>query len=910
MPGLNLTRFEASFRSRIIGNAKYYITLDLMDDGKYFDAITTIEFDAIKGTSTFIDLVATEVYSITLNNHALDAKKNYNDYRVGLSDLEAENRVCIRSKMKYSNVGEGLHKYIDPVDKEVYLYSQFEVPDSRQVFATFEQPDIKGVFNFTIIAPSRWAIMSTAPTVKPVRSKIYDTEKEEASIWTFHNTPKLSSYVTGIVAGPYFMVKDELTNTDGRTIPLTVACRQSVKEHLDYENIIDITKKGFEFYGEIFDFPYPYAKYDQIFVPEFNAGAMENVGLITYTDSYVFTSKVPKPLVERRAVTILHELAHMWFGDLVTMKWWNDLWLNESFAEYMSTLATAETTEFDENWVTFNTNEKTRAVAQDMLPSTHPIAARINNLEDVQVNFDMITYAKGASVLKHLVAYVGRDNFFEGIHNYLKKYSYSNATLADLVVELEAASGRDLKSWCLAWLESPGTNTLTPIIDYDETGTITKFQIKQGYPEEYQIVRPHRLGIGFYNFNKSNVLIRTDYIEIDVDGYYTNVSEIVGKKSADLIVLNDNDLTFTKIELDDKSFKCVKDNLEKIKNDLTRSVVWNSLFDAMFDKKIKLKDFLDVSIRALKTETNSSIIKQQILNFSEVINLFTPDTPMKGNSNSSLRGANGDAAISGGKTSQRAELQAKISDLYLELISTAPDSDIKLQYLQALTAIGNTKSAIATAKNLLSEGPNASVIPASPSVIPAQAGIQTGSVNLGNAIVTQGLDSIEIDNDLKWNLLGLLVNNSEAGIDEIKKLLKEKDNQVARQYAAKLSAQIPTEENKEFTFSSLFDKDDKTNAITRWTSIGYSKSYDSKVFEKTAYKYFDYVKEVWNNRDFQIAEQLIEAMYPVSFVNEEFLQFGENWLEENKFEPEAMLRLVRENVWWTKHALQVQEFNK
>ena len=405
MPGENLTRLEAQERKSVVDVQSYEIELDLTRGAEVFGSSTTVRFTATPGASTFIDALTRTVHSATLNGAALDVAAVADGVRIQLDDLAADNVLEVVADAEYTNTGEGLHRFVDPVDDEVYLYSQFEVPDSRRVFAVFEQPDLKATFQFTVTAPSRWQVVSNQPTPEPAVDG-------EVATWTFSPTPVLSSYITAIVAGPYDVVRSELTSSDGRTIPLGIFTRRSLTEFLDADYVFEKTRQGFAYYEEKFRYPYPFDKYDQLFVPEFNAGAMENAGAVTFVETYVFRSKVTDAIKERRVVTILHELAHMWFGDLVTMKWWNDLWLNESFAEWASTISTAEATEWTEAWTTFQAMEKSWAYRQDQLPSTHPVVATINDLEDVQVNFDGITFAKGGSVLKQLVAWVGIDAFY------------------------------------------------------------------------------------------------------------------------------------------------------------------------------------------------------------------------------------------------------------------------------------------------------------------------------------------------------------------------------------------------------------------------------------------------------------------------------------------------------------------
>ncbi|MFZ2963238.1 MAG: aminopeptidase N, partial [Rhodoglobus sp.] len=586
MPGENLTRAEAQERKALIDVHGYEIDLDLTTGAETFSSTTTVRFSAIKTSSTFIDAITKRVHAITLNGEHLDPREASDGVRIQLHDLLAENELVVVADAMYTNTGEGLHRFVDPVDGEVYLYSQFEVPDSRRVFAVFEQPDLKATFQFTVRAPANWQVVSNQPTPEP------EVDGDEAT-WVFAPTPVLSSYVTALVAGPYAVVRDELTSSDGRVIPLGIYSRKSLSQYLDADYLFEKTKQGFEFYERHFAYPYPFEKYDQLFVPEFNAGAMENAGAITFTETYVFRSKVTDAIKERRVVTILHELAHMWFGDLVTMKWWNDLWLNESFAEWASTLAAAEATEWNEAWTTFQAMEKSWAYKQDQLPSTHPVVATINDLEDVQVNFDGITYAKGGSVLKQLVAWVGLEHFMAGVAAYFAKHEYGNTELRDLLAELETTSGRDLSTWSKLWLETAGVNTLRPELEVTEDGEITAFAVLQTADPGYPTIRPHRLAIGFYTL-RGGKLQRDHRIELDVDGERTEVPELAGMQRPDLILVNDDDLAYAKIRLDERSLTVAMEHLEDIDDPLARALVWGAAWDATRDAETKAGDYVQL----------------------------------------------------------------------------------------------------------------------------------------------------------------------------------------------------------------------------------------------------------------------------------------------------------------------------
>ena len=543
MPGMNLSREEARERASHLSVATYDVQLDLTTGEKTFRSETVVRFSSTTpGASTFIDLVAPTVNSVELNGRALDAAVVADGIRIQLDDLMADNELRVVADCAYMNTGEGLHRFVDPVDDEVYLSSQFEVADSRRVYTVFEQPDLKAEFTFTITAPEHWQVVSNSPSPQP------EAAGDGVAVHRFATTPRLPSYVTAIIAGPYHVERDVLTSSDGREIPLGVFCRRSLAEHLDAGNVVEVTRQGFEYFERTFDLPYPFTKYDQLFVPEFNAGAMENAGAVTFLEAYVFRSKVPEAMIERRALTILHELAHMWFGDLVTMRWWNDLWLNESFAEWASTSAQAASTRWPWAWTTFGTAEKSWAYRQDQLRSTHPIVAEIGDLEDVEVNFDGITYAKGASVLKQLVAYVGEEEFVQGLRSYFTAHAYGNTELADLLRELEAVSGRDLREWSAQWLERSQVNTLRPVIDVDEAGRITALSIEQTAVPEHPVLRPHRLAVGCYDVVGGR-LRRTDRIELDVVGESTAVPELVGRAQPDLLLVNDDAVSYTHLTL-------------------------------------------------------------------------------------------------------------------------------------------------------------------------------------------------------------------------------------------------------------------------------------------------------------------------------------------------------------------------
>ncbi len=841
MPGENLTRVEAQERKSLVSVDHYDVTLDLTTGPETFRSTTVVAFDATVGSSTFIDAITRAVHSVTLNGTELDAATVSDGIRIQLRGLAAHNVLTVVADAEYTNTGEGLHRFVDPVDNEVYLYTQFEVPDSRRVFAVFEQPDLKATFGFTVTAPAAWQLVSNSPTPEPVVSG-------DSATWVFEPTPILSSYVTALVAGPYEVVRSELTSSSGRVIPLGLFSRKSLSQYLDADYIFEKTRQGFAYYEEKFQYPYPFAKYDQLFVPEFNAGAMENAGAVTFTEAYIFRSKVTDAIKERRVVTILHELAHMWFGDLVTMKWWNDLWLNESFAEWASTIATAEATEWTEAWTTFQAMEKSWAYRQDQLPSTHPVVATIEDLEAVQVNFDGITYAKGGSVLKQLVAWVGIDAFFAGVAAYFTKHEYGNTELSDLLAELEITSGRDLSGWSALWLETAGVNTLTPMIETDATGVITSFVIVQTAVADYPTIRPHRLAVGYYDLFDGS-LVRTHRVELDVDGVRTEVPELVGTTKPALVLLNDDDLAYAKIRLDSGSLAVAIDHLAQIENPLARAIVWGAAWDATRDGESAASDYVRLALANIASETESTTIRTTLGQLGLVAKQYV-------------------------SRERRTETLTRIGDTLWSLAKeAAPGSDAQFQFVKFFAAYAST-----------------------PEHSAALVALRDGSAPL---------ERLEIDTDLGWEILAGLVLNGAAGQAEIDVALAADNTSNGQQAAARASATIPTVEGKRAAFDSLVNSDALPNAIVRNVTAGFQQVNEPSVLEPFVGSYFAALNDIWANRSYAIAEYVVVGLYPAPLASVALVDATKAWLAANPGVP-ALRRLVTENLAGVERALMVQ----
>ena len=857
MPGQNLTRLEATDRSATVHTRSYDVTLDLTRGETVFGSSTTVRFTSTQGSSTFIDLIAPVVHSISLNGRALDPAEVYADSRITLTGLAADNELVVIADCAYMHTGEGLHRFTDPADGETYLYSQFEVPDSRRVFAVFEQPDLKASFTFTVTTPSSWTVLSNSPTPEPTPTENSDGSGD-AHTFAFAPTEPMSSYVTAIVAGPYMGATDEYVASDGRTVPLGVYCRKSLVEHMDSAEILDLTKRGFAYYEDLFATPYAFTKYDQIFVPEFNAGAMENAGCVTHRDDYIFRSRPVEARVERRAVTILHELAHMWFGDMVTMTWWNDLWLNESFAEFTSTLATAEITRWDQAWTTFQTLEKGWAYNQDQLSSTHPVAAEINDLHDVEVNFDGITYAKGASVLAALVGYVGRENFFTGIQRYLAAHAYSNAELGDLLRKLEAVSGRDLSSWTRLWLQEAGVTTLRLEVVTDADGVITQAAVRQEIPADSPAsLRPHRVAIGSYSPTGQGAdthLERTNRIELDVDGELTQVPELVGAKRADVLVLNDDDLTYAKVRLDEESLSHGLTHIETFAESLPRSIVLASAWDMVRDGELAASHFLKAALQALDVEEHSSVIQGLLGRITTCLSAFLPPAV-------------------------RRDLAPGTADRLLELARAAQaGSDKQLQLVRAVAAHAVT-------------GEQLDIV----------AGFLEG---------TSALEGLDVDQDLRWDLLTGLVAAGRFGEDRIHAEEARDRTTTGRERAAEARASIPTPEAKEATWRALVDDASMPNETQVRVLRGLtSVERRPDLLVPFVSEYVEAIDSLWSSRTFHMAENLLTGLWSCATVGLDGADPAaalEVWLESHAQAPAALRRIVRENLDDTRRVARAQ----
>jgi aminopeptidase N len=825
----NLTRDEARDRAALISGVSYQVELDLTGGDTTFRSVSTIRFECARpGAATFLNLAAPEVHSVTLNGSAISPDAAFDGQRVIVDGLAASNELIITAECAYSRSGEGLHRFTDPADGNVYLYSDLETFDAHRIYACFDQPDLKGSYELTALAPAGWLVVSNMAPEAP--GGIPAEGQPGARMWHFPPTPVMSTYITHVSAGPYHVVRDE---HDG--IPLGIFCRQSLAPYLDPDEIFEVTRQGFDFYHAAFGIKYPFGKYDQLFVPEFKEGAMENAGAVTFLEDYVFRSRVTDFSREARGETILHEMAHMWFGDLVTMRWWDDLWLNESFATWAGTIAQAEATRWAHSWTTFAQVYKAWAYRQDQLPSTHPIAADIPDIHAVEVNFDGITYAKGASVLKQLVAYVGRENFLAGVRRYFAAHSWGNATLADLLSALEAVSGRDLTAWSREWLETAGVNTLRPSYEVDDSGAFTSFAVLQEAPASHPTLRSHRIAIGLYDRTEAG-LARRSSIEIDVSGPRTEVPELAGQPRPDLVLLNDEDLTYAKLRLDEHSLATLVESIGSFTDSLPAALCWAAAYDMCRDAEMPARDYVRLVLGGVDSVRDLSVVQTLLRQAALAVRKLTDP-------------------------SWRAEGTALMASSLRALLETAaPGSDHQLAYARAFAGVATSAEDLALLEGLLS----------------------------GEAVI----DGLVVDTDLRWILLRRLVSRGVKGDSAIDAELATDSTDAGERHAATCRAAIPTPEAKHDTWEDL-SGGKLTIAMFRAVLGGFADPDADELLAPYVPAYFDAVGDVWREWSSAMAQDFVSGAYAVNPLSQATVEATDAYIAAHET-PAALRRLLIE----------------
>lgn len=855
MSATNLTREQAIERASTVQVENYRIDLDLTDGAgapgeQTFFSRTTVTFTGTPGASTFIDIAARGVRSAVLNGAPVDIAGYDPKLGITLTGLAERNELVVEADCEYSHTGEGLHRFVDPTDQAVYLYSQFETADAKRMFACFDQPDLKATFDISVTAPAGWKVISNGA----------ETTQAADGVRVFGTTPKMSTYLVALIAGPYAQWTDSYTDEHG-TIPLGIFCRASLAEHMDAERLFTETKQGFGFYHKNFGVPYAFGKYDQLFVPEFNAGAMENAGAVTFLEDYVFRSKVTRAAYERRAETVLHEMAHMWFGDLVTMKWWDDLWLNESFATFASVLCQAEATEYTSAWTTFANVEKSWAYRQDQLPSTHPIAADIPDLAAVEVNFDGITYAKGASVLKQLVAYVGLEPFLSGLREYFAEHAYANATFDDLLSALEKSSGRDLSTWGAQWLKTTGLNILRPDFTVDADGNFTSFAVVQeGAQPGAGEHRVHRLAIGVYA-DKDGKLVRTKRVELDLAAAErTEVPELIGVPSGEFVLVNDDDLTYCSVRLDADSLAVLINRIADIAEPLPRTLAWSAAWEMTRQAEFRARDFVALVQRGIGTESEIGVVQRLLMQANTAIGSYADPVW---------------AASTG---------WPEYADRLLELArGAAPGSDHQLAFVNALTGAKLADRHTEVVRALLDADP-----------------------------ATVGLPGLVVDTDLRWRLVIALAAAGRIDADGIEhpfidQELAKDPTAAGKRHAATAATARPLTAVKEQAWQTIIFDDSVPNLTNRALVTGFAPVGQDALLTPYIERYFAEIPGVWERRSSEVAQTIVVGLYPAWAISQEAVAIADKFLSGEH--PPALRRLVSEGKAGVERALRARAFD-
>ena len=859
MTSINLTRDEAKARAELVSDVHYSIDLDLStgssSEQRTFFSTTTVTFTSGSG-STFIDLRAESVESVVLDGTDITASAvptNDGGYDaatgIQLADLTSgEHQLVVAADIPYSTTGQGLHRFFDPSDGETYMYTQFETADAKRVFACFDQPDIKATYDVSLLTPTSWKLVTNNHVTE--QSETVEGSDEQLTRHTARVDYLLSTYLVAFCVGPWHEVRDEWTGTitehpetsddataaarqrgdlqtSGElTVPLAIYCRQSLAEFLDADELFTVTKQGFDWYGEHFGIAYPFYKYDQIFCPEYNMGAMENAGAVTIRDEYVFRSQASHYQYERRADTILHELAHMWFGDLVTMKWWDDLWLNESFATWSAAMSQAGATKFTTAWVTFANKEKAWAYSQDQLSSTHPVFSDATDIETVEANFDGITYAKGASVLKQLAAYVGLDAFLSGLRAHFAAHAWSNATFSDLLGALEKSSGRDLSDWADQWLRTTGINTLSPEFTVED-GKYTSFSVAQTGAEPGKgETRTHRIAVGIYRVTDGGKVERVQRAELDIAGPSTAVTELVGAEAGDLVLVNDDDLTYCLMALDAASLETATSKIDAITDPMARSLVWSAAWQMTRNAQMPARDFAALVARGCASETELAVLEQILAQSRLAVQRYADPDWAEQEGWKILR----DAFLDGARSTT---------------------GQAQLSFIRAYAGCVHTAESAAVLRGLLGE----------------EAG---GQSNEQTSEHSAELPQLDVDQDLRWTLITALTASARAtgeSADELRARISreaEKDTSSTGAMAAlQAESAIPTQEAKREVWEELTTNGaSQTNLQLRHRNAGFVHVGHDDLLAEFGPKYAEIAADLWRGLSSEMALRTLEGLYP------------------------------------------------
>jgi aminopeptidase N len=834
MPVAEITREETGQRARLLRVHSYHVALDLTRGAEVFGSVSVIRFDAAEpGAASHADLVASTVREITLNGVPLDPAAVYADGRIALPALAAHNELRVAADCAYTNSGTGMHRSADAASGGVWIYGKFAPAYARSAYACFDQPDLKAEFTFEVTAPAHWTVLSNQP---PAAAP--EPAGGGGAIWRFAPTPPLPTFTTTVVAGDYHLVTSSHTTPGGQQIPLELACQADMAGHLDAEALFEVTGRGLDFYTELLG-AYPYAKYGQVFVPEFSAGASEDAGCVLISDQFLFRSRVTAAMDEFRTMVILHEMAHMWFGDLVTVQWWDDLWLSESFAEFCGHFATARLGRFPDAWSTFSVGRKAWGFAQDRLPSTHPVATDTATLSEAIANFDGISYAKGASVLRQLGAYVGEESFFSGIRAYITGHAFANARRADLIAAVAASSGKSLDAWSRAWLQTAGLNTLRCQFQTDGSGAFTEFAVLQDAPASHPTLRPHHIAIGLYQ-RSGDTLARTRRVEADVAGPRTAVPGLTGLAQPDLILLNDGDTGYVMVRFDPRSLRTVTESIGGLTDPLARAVCWNTVIDMVQQAELPVPAFVATLAEGIGREPSVSVL-QALLTQAERI----------------MRQLAAPAAATAGK-----RLLAQAAGQLLR--SAVPGSDLQLTWAQLLGWTATSADQLDLIAGLLS----------------------------GDA----DLPGLPVDAELRWLLLRRLAAAGRAGDAVIDAELARNPAPAGQRNAAACRAAIPDARHKEAAWQQLIGGRLGVDGLYL-VAQGFALPEQAGLLTPYATRYLPTLREIWPTRGGHLRVLLGDLLFPYPAASQELLAQIDEFLAAGPADPASdpgMARVLTE----------------
>ena len=838
-----ITKSESAQRARLLHVESYDIALDLTG-AQVLTSVAVIRFGCEQpGASSYADLVAQTVRQVTLNGVALDPAQVCADGRITLAGLAADNELRVVADYAYTGDGSAMHRSVDSADGRVYCYTTLFPAEARRVFACFDQPDLKATFRFAVTAPDHWVVLSNQPAPQP------RPDGSGVATWQFEPTPRISTYLAVVVAGEYHLITGSHTTPAGQLIPLGLACRQSLAEYLEADDMLAITRQGLDYYTGLFETTFPFQKHDQVIVPEFPAGAMENVACVTFSENYVFRSRATRARYEWRAETILHEMAHQWFGDLVTMRWWEDLWLNESFAEFCGVQSAAEATRYTDAWTTFCAGRKVWGYLQDQQPSTHPVAGEVRTLTEAIANFDGISYAKGGSVLKQLVAYLGRDAFFAGVRAYFAEHAWGNATLADLLSALAASSGRSLAEWSRAWLETAGPNTLRPEFETGADGRFTSFAVLQEAPAQHPVLRPHHLAVGLYNRDSAGRLVRTYRAELDVTAARTQVPELAGQPRPDLILLNDDDLDYAIVRFDDRSLRTLSASIGDFADPLARTVCWSAVLDMVLQGELSVPAFVRIVAAGIGSESSVPVVN-------------------------TVLGTTKRLLIRSADPRQVPQLRGTLAAEAMRLLTAAePGGDFQLTWAELLSSVAVTADQL-----------------------DVLAGLLTGSTVI---------DGLVVGTELRWVMLRRLAAAGRAGEGEIDAELERDSTDAGRRWALSCRAAMADPGQKEIAWRMLAESDALGTDGVATVVQGFVQPDQSALLAPYAEKYFAQLPDIWASRSGMLRIMLGSLLFPYSAASPELLAQADAFLAADGLDP-GLARVVIEGRDVVSKALQAR----